>query len=253
MASPLAPAVKDFSEPRRHGLRLDPLLLLATVALLAAGVYVVGTATRDDIPGDPNYYVYRQAAFGAIGLVLMYACSRVDYSRLRGLKWPLYAVMLSSLVAVMALGSVANGARRAIQFPFFSFQASELGKVLLCVVLASFLVDRARRLHSLEHPHLLRLLLWEALDRGTGPVSDEPARTEHYRRKVSDAYPERGADGDPGPLTPERVMFLIMAMAAWWEAVPQVARMMTGVGQVTSQEHARRRSAVVEAARRLTA
>jgi rod shape determining protein RodA len=72
----------------------------------------------------------------------------VDYSRLRGLKWGLYAFMLGSLVAVMALGSVANGARRAIQFPFFSFQASELGKVLLTVVLASFLVDRARRLHD---------------------------------------------------------------------------------------------------------
>ena len=102
--------------------------------------------------------------------------------------------------------------------------------------------------YHVENPHLLRLLLWEALDRGSGEVSDEPARTEHYRRKVA-SYPARDAD----PLTPERVMFIIMAMAAWWEAVPQVARMMTGVGQVTPQEHARRRSAVVEAARRLTA
>jgi AcrR family transcriptional regulator len=103
--------------------------------------------------------------------------------------------------------------------------------------------------YHVENPHLLRLLLWEALDRGTAEVSDEPARTEHYRRKVSD-YP-----GPPaaGALTPERVMFIIMAMAAWWEAVPQVARMMTGVGQVTPREHAQRRSAVVEAARRLTA
>ena len=105
--------------------------------------------------------------------------------------------------------------------------------------------------YHVEHPHLLRLLLWEALDGGRGPVSDEPARTEHYRRKVADAYPDRPAGRDP--LTPERVMFIIMAMAAWWEAVPQVARMMTGVAEVTPQEHARRRSAVVEAARRLTA
>ena len=105
--------------------------------------------------------------------------------------------------------------------------------------------------YHVEHPHLLRLLLWEALDRGAAEVSDEPARTEHYRRKVSDAYPDRPVDAEP--LTPEHVMFIIMAMAAWWEAVPQVARMMTGIGQVTPQEHARRRSAVVEAARRLTA
>ena len=55
MSSSIGP-VKGFSEPRRRGLRLDPLLLLATLGLIAAGVYVVGTATQDDIPGDPNYY-----------------------------------------------------------------------------------------------------------------------------------------------------------------------------------------------------
>jgi AcrR family transcriptional regulator len=105
--------------------------------------------------------------------------------------------------------------------------------------------------YHVEHPHLLRLLLWEALDRGSAEVSDELARTEHYRRKVA-SYPAHDAETESA-LGPAHVMFIIMAMAAWWEAVPQVARMMTGVGQVTPQEHARRRSAVVEAARRLTA
>ena len=42
-------------------LPLDPLLLLATLGLTAASLYIVGTATQDDIPGDPNYYVTRQA------------------------------------------------------------------------------------------------------------------------------------------------------------------------------------------------
>ncbi len=35
---------------------------------------------------------------------------------------------------MLALGHSANGAQRAINFPLFSFQASELGKVLLIVV-----------------------------------------------------------------------------------------------------------------------
>jgi len=47
---------------------------------------------------------------------------------------------------VMALGSVARGSRRAIDLPFFSFQASELGKVLLVVSLAGFTVEASRRL-----------------------------------------------------------------------------------------------------------
>jgi rod shape determining protein RodA len=53
-------------------------------------------------------------------------------------------------VAVFGLGHAANGAQRAISLPFFSFQASELGKVLLILALSSFVVDRARRLRERE-------------------------------------------------------------------------------------------------------
>jgi rod shape determining protein RodA len=47
---------------------------------------------------------------------------------------------------VLVLGRAARGSTRAIQLPFFSFQASELGKILLIVFLAAFVVDRSRRL-----------------------------------------------------------------------------------------------------------
>ena len=72
--------------------------------------------------------------------------SRLDYSRLRELKYGLYALLMASILLVLAVGSVAKGAQRAIQLPFFSFQASELGKVLLVLALAAFVVDRSRRL-----------------------------------------------------------------------------------------------------------
>ena len=130
--------------PRPFVLGFDPVMMLAVLGLCACSLVTLHTVT--DVA--PGYYMNRQAVYFAAGTVIALVLSRVDYSRLRGLKWGLYAFMLGSLVAVMALGSVANGARRAIQFPFFSFQASELGKVLLTVVLASFLVDRARRLHD---------------------------------------------------------------------------------------------------------
>ena len=130
--------------PRPYVLGLDPVMLLAVLGLCACSLATLHTVT--DIA--PDYYMHRQAVYFAVGIVISIILSRVDYSRLRELKWGLYAFMLASLVAVMALGSVANGARRAIQFPFFSFQASELGKVLLTIVLASFLVDRVRRLQD---------------------------------------------------------------------------------------------------------
>jgi len=74
--------------------------------------------------------------------------ARIDYSRLRGAKYAIYGLLIASILAVSALGSVARGSRRAIDVGFFSFQASELGKVLLVIALAAFVVDRPRALHN---------------------------------------------------------------------------------------------------------
>jgi rod shape determining protein RodA len=158
MSSAIGPAVKGFSEPRRIGLRLDPLLLLATLGLIAAGVYVVATATQDDIPGDPNYYAYRQLGYAAVGLVLMYLISRFDYSRVREWKAGIYAAMIGLILLVYAIGISARGSKRAIQFGFFNLQSSELGKLLLILALSAFMVDRMRRLNERETTSRIMLL-----------------------------------------------------------------------------------------------
>jgi rod shape determining protein RodA len=132
--------------PREWRLRLDPLLLLATLGLVATSLIALDGATENDIPGDPNYYVHRQAAYAVIGLVLMYAVSRLDYSRLRELRYPVYGLLLGIIVSVLVIGGVTRGTRAWIELPFFNFQPSELGKVLLIVALAGFLVDRMRRM-----------------------------------------------------------------------------------------------------------
>src|SRR3712207_7389213 len=41
------------------------------------------TSTKDDIPGQPAYFLNRQIVHVAIGLVLMLVISQFDYSRLR--------------------------------------------------------------------------------------------------------------------------------------------------------------------------
>ena len=153
-----AAAVKDFREARPRLLRLDPLLLVATLGLVAAGVFVVQKATADDIPGDPDYYMYRQLTYAGVGLVLMYVLSRIDYSRLREWRIGLYGFVIAGILLVYAMGVSARGSRRAIEFGFFNFQASELGKILLVVALAGFAVERVRRLNEPETTSRIVLL-----------------------------------------------------------------------------------------------
>jgi rod shape determining protein RodA len=132
--------------PREWHLRMDPLLLLATLGLVACSLVALNGATQNDIPGDPNHYVTRQAVYAGIGLILMYAVSRIDYSRFRELRYPIYGVMLALLVVVLAIARSTRGSSAWIELPGFNFQPSELGKVLLVVALSAFLVDRMRRM-----------------------------------------------------------------------------------------------------------
>ena len=47
--------------PRTLRLPLDPLLTLAVIGLAICSIVTLGAATRNLIPGQPHYYVDRQA------------------------------------------------------------------------------------------------------------------------------------------------------------------------------------------------
>lgn len=101
------------------------------------------------------------------------------------------------------------------------------------------------------HPRLARLLQWEGL--GSGPAADEQRRSAHYREKVERfARAQREGRLAPG-LDPAHLVFALIALAAWWQTVPQLATMITGAEGDDVAERDRRRAFVVEAARRLAA
>jgi AcrR family transcriptional regulator len=101
------------------------------------------------------------------------------------------------------------------------------------------------------HPELGRLLQWEGLTRG--PAADAGRRSAHYREKV-DRFAQAQRDGvlDAG-LDPAHLVFALIAIAAWWQTVPQLAEMITGASGGDVSERERRRVFVVDAARRLAA
>jgi rod shape determining protein RodA len=148
-ASPIKRPDEGSAIPTREPLlALDWLLLLSAVGLVVCSLITLGTATRADVPGDPHFYLVRQGAYAAIGILLMVSVSRFDYSRLRELKFGLYGIMIGSILLVLAVGGVARGSRRSFSLPFISVQPSEIGKLLLVLALSAFVVDRVRRLRD---------------------------------------------------------------------------------------------------------
>lgn len=137
---------------------------------------------------------------------------------------------------------------------FESVLSDELEKLAASVVLPAGLEDigefagRTFDYHA-AHPGLIRLLLWEGL--ADGRVADAANRTAHYRRKVR-TYAAAQRDGVlDDDLDADHLVFLIIALAAWWVAVPQLAGMLTDTDAADPAEHARRRASVVRAAQRL--
>jgi rod shape determining protein RodA len=123
--------------PFRH---VDPLLVAAPIALSGLGVLMIYSSTRNDIPGDPTYYLKRQIAFVAIGILVMVGMMLLDYRKLRDNSHILYGVVCAMLFLVLTpLGSNTRGAQAWFQLPgSFQLQPSELAKLGLLLAVAGY-------------------------------------------------------------------------------------------------------------------
>jgi rod shape determining protein RodA len=145
-AAPLTLTPRRTRIGERLGLAyFDGWLLAAAFGLIAFSVFTLAVATPDAVQGQPLYFAIRQALYAAVGIVLMLAVARIDYSRFREIRVGIYSLMIASICLVLVFGAAARGSRRWIELPYFRFQPSELAKVLLIVALAAFVIDRTRR------------------------------------------------------------------------------------------------------------
>ena len=123
----------------------DGWLLAAAGGLVAFSVFTLAVATPDAVQGQPLYFAIRQTLYAVVGVALMLALAKVDYSRFREIRVGIYSLMIASICLVLMFGAAARGSRRWIELPYFRFQPSELAKLLLIVALAAFVIERSRR------------------------------------------------------------------------------------------------------------
>lgn len=128
----------------RYG-EVDVPFFLTVLALLVMGIIMMFSASyawaiAEGLGG--TYYAQRQIIMGAIGLVLMFILSVVDYRIFRtpAIAIGSYVVSLILLVMVLIVGKSVNGAQRWLGTDSFSFQPSELMKISL-VIFFSYLIE----------------------------------------------------------------------------------------------------------------
>jgi rod shape determining protein RodA len=127
---------------------LDWVLLAATVALVAYGLWAIEGITRHD--GADS--VSRQALYAAVGGVVFVAAMLIDPAVYHRFSRVIFGTTLGVMLLVLLAGAATRGSRRWIDLGFFRFQPSEFGKVLFTLFLAAFLADRAKRINELTVP-----------------------------------------------------------------------------------------------------
>ena len=122
---------------------LDFTLVIDIFLLLGIGLVMVLSASSPSAlaKNDNSYYYFiRQLVFAVLGIFAMFAISRVDYRKYQKFYKQAYWLSIILLVAVLVVGKEINGAKRWIFITNkFSFQPSELVKILIIIFYAEFL------------------------------------------------------------------------------------------------------------------
>lgn len=133
----------------------DIAMTVVVGALVAFGVlmvYSAGAYTAERIYGTAFYYVYKQLTGAALGFAAMFLFSRIDYHVLYKLRYVILvvSVVLLAIVFIPGVGITNYGARRWINLPFFTIQASEISKFGFIVFASAYIGSHTDRITTFK-------------------------------------------------------------------------------------------------------
>ncbi len=116
---------------------LDPLLILSLLSLVLFGLFILYSASNQNIT-----MVIKQCLHLSLAFIVMLICARIPPERyLQWAPW-LYTATVVLLVGVLVIGQMHQGAKRWLNFGIFNFQPSELMKLAMPMMLAYFFQNK---------------------------------------------------------------------------------------------------------------
>ena len=160
-----AVAIPSASRTRSASTVYDVQLLFPVLFLVGIGivmVYSASSALAMKKFGSDFYFLKKQAIFALIGICALVIGRHVPYRLYRSLAYPLLAMALMLLVAVLVspLGVTAGGSSRWLGLGPLRFQPSEFARFALIVYLAYSLEKKADRIKDFSIgfvPHVVVL------------------------------------------------------------------------------------------------
>lgn len=114
------------------------LVVLLGIISMAAVFSAVSSLAYTDREGAVSYYLIKHGAFLGLGLVVIYICHLLAYTKYSRWAPGLLLVAVVALALTMVMGPDINNARRWLQVPFtgLTIQTSEFAKLALIIFVA---------------------------------------------------------------------------------------------------------------------
>ncbi|MCH8818770.1 MAG: rod shape-determining protein RodA [Acidobacteria bacterium] len=137
---------------RRFLSQFDFFLFLAVVILALIGALGIYNASA----GDGNYSLFaRHLLWVGLGVAVCLFITSIDYHFLTDHAFLLYGLTTLLLIGILVFGTEVNGSKSWFAIGQFSFQPSEITKVVLILVLARYLSEISGS--YLQYRHLFTL------------------------------------------------------------------------------------------------
>jgi rod shape determining protein RodA len=130
----------------------DWQLLLYVALIVGFGVVMGYSASFNEAsqPASGISQTVKTLLWVGIGFTIFFVAASIDYHWLTTFTVPIYVAVLGLLVLNLVIGRSLNGATLSISVAGLDFQISELSKVLMIVVLASWLSGRREKIGRLS-------------------------------------------------------------------------------------------------------
>ena len=144
--------------------KLDMGFLSLVLVLLSIGLVMLFSASYAYSYARFNnsyHFIIRQAIFAVVGVVIMFALSRVDVKVYRKMAIPLYVISIALLVLVLALPPMVEGMdhKRWLVLGPITFQPSEIAKFAIITLFAHLIAKYHKRMDKFKFVMTLLLLL----------------------------------------------------------------------------------------------
>lgn len=139
----------------RACLKPDYILFAVTMILVVFGIIMVYSASMYSAQknyGSEYYFMFKQIVGAVLGVIAMTALTFMDYHILGKLRYFILggSIVLLVLVFIPGIGVENYGARRWINLPFFTLQASEFAKFGFIIFTAFYMAKHHKKMTTFK-------------------------------------------------------------------------------------------------------